>query len=181
MGCATFSPIKDTWHQELIGKVFYTKMPPGALNNKHAIDVKNKEYTLEFDKCKPFKVHSIGERYNELMLHVKQDGNEYYISTRVKYDSPKEKVMNVLSKDFPFKDRKVKLKKGTFSSKELLCDYKYWTGMKEEELYFVKGPPEKTNKRVGSFGVHKQLVYGDFGPYFYIKNGTLSSWQTKLD
>lgn len=35
----------------------------------------------------------------------------------------------------------------------------------------------KTNRSVYKWGVYKQKIYGDFGPYLYFENGKLMSWQ----
>jgi len=51
-------------------------------------------------------------------------------------------------------------------------------GMSLNGLYASRGPGDE-NKTVGPWGVHIQHVYGGgYGPYFYTKNGVVSSWQS---
>ncbi len=50
-------------------------------------------------------------------------------------------------------------------------------GMNTCQLYAAWGLPEDRNRSVGSWGVHEQLVYGSFGPYIYLRNGVISSFQ----
>ena len=50
-------------------------------------------------------------------------------------------------------------------------------GMPEKILIMSWGEPIKINENVGSWGVHKQYIYGDFGPYVYVENGKVTSWQ----
>jgi len=35
----------------------------------------------------------------------------------------------------------------------------------------------RTNRSVCKWGVYKQKIYGDYGPYLYFENGKLTSWQ----
>jgi hypothetical protein len=48
-------------------------------------------------------------------------------------------------------------------------------GTTSDELLLINGPPDKVNRSVGRWGVHEQWIYGD--SYFYIENGTVTSWQ----
>ncbi|TNF31615.1 MAG: hypothetical protein EP314_00745 [Bacteroidetes bacterium] len=50
-----------------------------------------------------------------------------------------------------------------------------WLGMTKEMVLDSWGNPEQTNRSVGSWGVHEQLVYGS--QYLYIRDNRLSSWQ----
>jgi hypothetical protein len=50
-------------------------------------------------------------------------------------------------------------------------------GMTEEQLIASWGRPRDINTTTGSFGVHKQYVYGDFGPYVYVEDGKVTGWQ----
>ena len=51
-------------------------------------------------------------------------------------------------------------------------------GMSESALIACWGKPRDVNKSVGEWGTHKQYVYGDFGPYVYVENGYVTSWQS---
>lgn len=51
-------------------------------------------------------------------------------------------------------------------------------GMREDVAACAWGAPLQTNVTAGAWGVHKQLVLGDFGPYVYIENGRVTAWQT---
>lgn len=68
--------------------------------------------------------------------------------------------------------------RGYFSQSELdLIDSKsIQMGMREEALICSWGRPSDVNKSVGSWGEHKQYVYGG-GSYVYVENGRVTSWQ----
>ncbi len=50
-------------------------------------------------------------------------------------------------------------------------------GESECQLYAAWGFPDSQNRSVGSWGVHTQHVYRDFGTYVYTENGRVTSWQ----
>lgn len=50
-------------------------------------------------------------------------------------------------------------------------------GMTEDQVLASWGSPRKVNNSTGRWGSHQQWVYGDFGPYVYLENGRLTSWQ----
>ena len=53
-------------------------------------------------------------------------------------------------------------------------------GTKESYLLEMCGYPQDVNTSVGSWGEHKQYVYGDSSHgriYVYIENGVVTSWQ----
>ena len=56
-----------------------------------------------------------------------------------------------------------------------------YIGMKELDLLTICGQPHDINTSVGSWGVHKQFVYG-YGSYeriyIYLENGLVTSWQS---
>lgn len=63
-----------------------------------------------------------------------------------------------------------------------MAERKIWLGMTKEQLYISWGVPRDKNDTVGSWGVHSQWVYGDFGPYVYLEgkskdNLVVTSWQ----
>lgn len=47
-------------------------------------------------------------------------------------------------------------------------------GATECEVYAAIGSPERQSRSVGSYGEHKQLIYGS--SYIYIENGLVTSW-----
>ena len=49
-------------------------------------------------------------------------------------------------------------------------------GMKDSQVLFLLGPPEKKNVSVGTWGNHEQWIYDD--TYLYFENGILTSYQT---
>lgn len=59
----------------------------------------------------------------------------------------------------------------------LIIGRRIWIGMSEDQLVKSWGRPNDVNSTVGSWGSHEQWVYGDFGPYVYVENGTVTSWQ----
>jgi hypothetical protein len=55
-------------------------------------------------------------------------------------------------------------------------------GMSERALLISWGYPSNINRTVGSFGVHKQYVYGTYSgysspTYVYVENGKVTTWQ----
>lgn len=51
-------------------------------------------------------------------------------------------------------------------------------GMTSAQLIASWGRPEDINRTVGSWGVHEQWVYGEYGgPYVYLEDGIVTSWQ----
>jgi hypothetical protein len=60
---------------------------------------------------------------------------------------------------------------------QAIKDGKIFIGMTKEQVRASWGPPDRSNRSVGSWGVHEQWIYGDFGPYLYFENNKLSSWQ----
>ena len=65
--------------------------------------------------------------------------------------------------------------------KNAIADGKIYIGMKEEHLLASWGKPRDINKSVGSWGVHKQYVYGydvSSFQYVYVEDGEIVSWQS---
>jgi len=58
----------------------------------------------------------------------------------------------------------------------LINERKIRRGMTECGLNASWGGHPKINNSVGSWGVHKQYVYGS-GSYVYVENGKVTSWQ----
>lgn len=63
-----------------------------------------------------------------------------------------------------------------------VAERKLWIGMTDSQLYVSLGVPKDKNNTVGSWGVHSQWVYGDFGPYVYLEGKSkndlvVTSWQ----
>jgi len=52
-----------------------------------------------------------------------------------------------------------------------------WIGMSDTQLRKSLGSPKSVNRTVTAFGSNEQWVYGDFGPYIYVDNGSVTSWQ----
>jgi hypothetical protein len=50
-------------------------------------------------------------------------------------------------------------------------------GMSEAQVIAAWGYPKTTNETTGAWGTHEQWVYSDRGPYLYLENGRLTSWQ----
>lgn len=57
-----------------------------------------------------------------------------------------------------------------------------WIGMTSEQLVVSQGSPKRKNNTVTVWGISTQWVYGDFGPYIYLKGDNendlvVTSWQ----
>lgn len=64
----------------------------------------------------------------------------------------------------------------------LIKDRKIRIGMSETALIASWGSPNKINRSVGNYGVHKQYIYGSYSryssrTYVYVENGKVTSWQ----
>lgn len=59
----------------------------------------------------------------------------------------------------------------------LVFEQRVQKGMSELALYCSWGKPKSINISYGSWGDHKQFVYG-YGYYVYVENGKVTSWQT---
>lgn len=53
-----------------------------------------------------------------------------------------------------------------------------FVGMTAEQLRASWGNPQAVNSTTFADGTHEQWVYGDFGPYVYVENGIVTSYQT---
>ncbi len=53
-----------------------------------------------------------------------------------------------------------------------------WVGMTAAQLMASWGSPRTNNRSVFAEGERDQWVYGDFGPYVYLDNGIVTSYQT---
>jgi hypothetical protein len=81
-------------------------------------------------------------------------------------------------------DEVMKLCLGNWSEEDCsgIAEQKIWIGMDEDQLILSYGLPNERNRTVGSWGIHSQWVYGNFGPYVYLEgkdNNDLkvTSWQ----
>lgn len=76
-------------------------------------------------------------------------------------------------------DRLKRAKYSNVTERELQAieNRQIFIGMSEEALLLSWGNPSDINSSTGAWGVHKQYVYGDFGPYVYVENGKVTSWQ----
>jgi len=50
-------------------------------------------------------------------------------------------------------------------------------GMTKEQLIMAWGKPKDINRTVTRYSIDEQWVYGDFGPYVYLEDGVVTSWQ----
>ena len=66
-----------------------------------------------------------------------------------------------------------------FSTREIdaILNETLFIGMSELALRASKGMPSNINTSTGTWGTHKQYVYGDYGPYVYVEDGKVTSWQ----
>lgn len=79
-------------------------------------------------------------------------------------------------------ERKEKLiKKYGEEVADIILQKKFYIGMSEEALIESLGKPDDINTSVGSWGVHKQYIYGGYGythaTYIYVENGKITSYQ----
>lgn len=79
-----------------------------------------------------------------------------------------EKRAKSLKEEYPYWDKEECM---------YIIQKKIWIGMSETQLIKSWGRPKDINRTVGSWGSHEQWIYGDLGPYIYVLNGRVTSWQ----
>jgi hypothetical protein len=57
-------------------------------------------------------------------------------------------------------------------------------GMSERALILALGQPYRVNEKIGSWGIHKEYIYGGYGPdskitHVYLENGQVARWEEK--
>lgn len=60
---------------------------------------------------------------------------------------------------------------------QAILNNKIFIGMSRSALIESWGRPQKINTTVTEYGKEEQFVYGNFGPYVYVENGKVTSWQ----
>lgn len=60
---------------------------------------------------------------------------------------------------------------------DLISKKRVRLGMSEHAAVCAWGPYKDVNTSRGSWGIHRQFVMGDFGPYVYTENGKVTSTQ----
>lgn len=58
-----------------------------------------------------------------------------------------------------------------------IAEKKIFIGMNKEQLVMSWGRPRDINRTGTSYSTHEQWCYGDFGPYIYVEDGVVTSWQ----
>jgi hypothetical protein len=54
---------------------------------------------------------------------------------------------------------------------------RYRIGFTAEQVVAAIGRPDRINRTVTGYSTSEQWIYGDWGPYLYIDDGKLTSWQ----
>lgn len=127
---------------------------------------RRKELALDAEK----KVASVLKEMNLLKFCY-----EYGKAIRGEKGNSDFNLVKDLQKYFDNEAKRRKLK----INKNLVKEEKVKMGMSTCNLFASWGLPQSKNDTVGSWGVHTQFVYGDFGPYVYTENGSVTSWQQK--
>lgn len=68
-------------------------------------------------------------------------------------------------------------RRGVAVNKDLVLKERIRLGINQCTLYASWGYPNDVNRTVGAWGTHSQLVYGQYGPYVYLENGVVRSFQ----
>lgn len=68
-------------------------------------------------------------------------------------------------------------RRGVSVNKDLVLSERIRIGINQCTLFASWGYPDDVNRTVGAWGTHSQLVYGQFGPYVYLENGVVRSFQ----
>jgi hypothetical protein len=58
-----------------------------------------------------------------------------------------------------------------------LANRKLWIGMTKEQLILSWGNPKEVDRNVSKSSNTEQWIYGNLGPYVYLENGFVNSWQ----
>ncbi len=65
----------------------------------------------------------------------------------------------------------------TDKEKEAIAHGLVYIGMTVRALEASLGRPDRINTSTGEWGTRKQYVYGDYGPYVYVEDGAVTSYQ----
>lgn len=68
-------------------------------------------------------------------------------------------------------------RRGMAINKDLVLKERIRIGINQCTLYASWGYPQNVSRTVGAWGTHSQLVYGEYGPYVYLENGFVRSFQ----
>lgn len=68
-------------------------------------------------------------------------------------------------------------RRGLSIDQRLVKQEKIRLGINQCTLYASWGLPARVNRSVGSWGVHAQLIYGQYGPLVYLTNSVVSAYQ----
>ena len=140
-----------------------------------------------FDAGNMAKAESNEKAFFDLMKQIAND-TDYIkeeaekIDKKVKERKEKEKKEAAKRKEKAEKEereRKEKLVKkyGEYTAGVILR-HKFYIGMSEDALIESLGRPNDINVSVGSWGTHKQYIYGGYdGTYIYVENGKVTSYQ----
>jgi len=69
------------------------------------------------------------------------------------------------------------IKKWGKKTAKAIMEKEVFIGMTKEQVVASWGSPTDINRTVGSWGVHEQWIYNDYGPYLYFENGRLTAFQ----
>ncbi|MDI3503787.1 MAG: hypothetical protein PWP64_723 [Candidatus Cloacimonadota bacterium] len=58
-----------------------------------------------------------------------------------------------------------------------IAERKVFIGMNKDQLLISWGRPRDINRTGTAYSTHEQWCYGDFGPYIYLEDGVVTSWQ----
>lgn len=88
----------------------------------------------------------------------------------------KQQQINAANKKKAEERRKKLIEKYGERTADAIMKQEIFRGMSESALVESWGKPKEINSSVGSWGTHKQYVYGG-GDYVYVENGIIESWQ----
>jgi hypothetical protein len=99
---------------------------------------------------------------------------------------PNKQLMQALENDLSRNDKILNeaLNRGWLLEDDipLIKKKKIAIGMSERALILAIGRPYRINESIGSWGVHKEYIYGGYAPdskttHVFLENGQVSSWE----
>jgi hypothetical protein len=107
-------------------------------------------------------------------IELRGTASKNEINIKFRYNDRPQELVERIKDTFYMKDPSAKWGKRII---EAVKKEKIFIGMNKEQVVASWGLPQKKNRSAGSWGIHEQWVYGDFGPYVYFENNILKSWQ----
>lgn len=144
------------------GRIVWLKYPRSGLPGLTKIKVKS--FELKDDRYSP-----------SIKLYIEAENRE--VDIYFSYYSHLQSTISEIKDAFYYEDPSPVISKWGSRALKAIKEGKIFIGMDKGQVRASWGLPRKINSSGGSWGIHEQWIYGDFGPYLYFENDRLTSWQ----